>query len=201
MNNPQNPAHRMNASCILLAAGEGSRMGTPKWKLEMPDGESFLRYLTRSYTGCGISTVVVTNSQDARAVQSECLPEVKIAINPSPGKGRLFSLICGIKQIPGDTPCFMQNIDNPFFCTTIVEQMLEKILLFDVVLPEHKGKGGHPVLLSPNALRNISACPPPYPVLREYLASMNTCRIAVDDPAVLLNINTPEAYIQFRATP
>ena len=191
----------MNASCILLAAGKGSRMGIPKWKLEMPDGESFLQYLTRSYTGCGISPVVVTNSRDALAVQSECQPEVKIAINPSPDKGRFFSLICGVKQIRADTPCFIQNIDNPIFCIGILEHMLEKIPFFDVVLPEHKGKGGHPVLLSPDALRKIATFPPPYPVLRDYLATMNTCRIAVDNPAVLLNINTPEAYSQFRATP
>lgn len=201
MKKPQFPGNQMNACCILLSAGRGSRMGMPKWSLEMPDGENFLQYLTRSYTSCGISTVVVTKSQDARAVQSECLPEVIIAINPSPEKGRFFSLLCGIKQIPNHKPCFIQNIDNPFFCNATWEKMLEQLSSFDAVIPEYHGKGGHPVLLGPDALNGIRTYHPPYPILRDYFATLNTIRMPVDDPTVLLNINTPEVYARFRATP
>lgn len=69
----------------------------------------------------------------------------------------------------------------------------------DVVIAAHQGEGGHPVLLSRPLvarLADVAQAAPAEDTLSEFLDAHAERRRYVDaqDPAVLVNINTPDAY-------
>ncbi|MFW5707290.1 MAG: nucleotidyltransferase family protein [Bacteroidota bacterium] len=185
---------------IILAAGNSSRMGMPKWKLALPGGDTFLGYIARRYLEAGILPVAVVSQGSANAVRNDCMAEGLITVeNPLPEKGRMYSLQCGLQAVHAPACCFIHNVDNPFFSGPVISAMLAHLKDYDYVIPEIAGRGGHPVLLSSSLLIEILKCKHPLPVLRDYLKGFNGLRWPVSEHGILLNINTPGAYHEFLA--
>lgn len=187
---------------IILAAGLSSRMGTPKWKLAMPSGETFLEYILREYSRAGVAPVVVVNDQQEGLLSREMLPEnLQIAVNPHPEKGRMYSLRCGLQKIKDTGPCFVHNIDNPFVSSSLIQKMTGALEGYDYLVPVYNEKGGHPLLINEKLARAVVKCPEPLPVLRDFLKNFNEYRMDFPDERILFNINTPEQYRAFLSTP
>jgi molybdenum cofactor cytidylyltransferase len=192
--------HKVHYS-IILAAGNSTRMGMPKWSLKMPGGDTFLNYIATGYLRSGITPVVVVSSGDKASLEKESLPAQLIRVeNPYPEKGRMYSLQCGLQIIHQPACCFIHNIDNPFVSGPLLSDMPEKLQDYDYLIPEYQGRGGHPVLISPFLFGEILQCKQPLPVLRVFLKNFNGLRLPVSEPFILLNINTSEDYQKFLST-
>src|SRR6185503_16905624 len=81
---------------IILAAGDSTRMGSPKALLLTPDGRTFVAAIVETFAAAGISDIVVVTGRDHDRIV-EALADAqpvppRIARNPNPSHGQLSSL-------------------------------------------------------------------------------------------------------------
>jgi molybdenum cofactor cytidylyltransferase len=185
-------------SVIILAAGNSGRMGSDKAQLPAGNGFSFAGKLVKGFSEFGVHPIVVVVNKNIDL--SELNPaQIIITLNEHLEKGRSWSILQGMKDVPGYCPCFLQNIDNPYLENELMDLLLDSVKPDSYVVPVYQGKGGHPVLLGGqivNCLKNLNDLPD----FRKVLKQFNRIEVAYCDERILLNINTPAEYEQFIKT-
>jgi molybdenum cofactor cytidylyltransferase len=185
-------------SVIIPAAGNSVRMGSDKAMLMHINGETFASRMVQNYSSFGAMPVVlIVNNQFAQEdLKSKRLIHV---LNEHVDFGRSYSIFIGIKQVPQDFACFIQNIDNPFFETALLERMLEQSENDGFVLPVYNGRGGHPVLLGKNVVSYIQGLNE-MTDFRDVLKKFKRITLPYENERILWNINTPGEYERFLIT-
>lgn len=183
------------AAAIILAAGESSRMGQPKWQLPFDQKQCFLEALISVYREAGFRRIVVVMNRgqlhefSIRTAASSCM----LIENNNPGEGRLRSVELGISAIGDCSRTFLQNIDNPFTTTDLIRQMVQLSDTADYVVPVCKEKRGHPLLIG-QAVINMLKTGHPDCDFRNLLREFSCTELHYHDPRIHININTPEIY-------
>ena len=135
-------------SAIILAAGKSSRMGIPKLFLKFDEENTFIEHIVNDYQsfGCKEIVIVVNNIGNDYLNKSKIpfLDNVKIVINKHPDWHRFYSLKIGAKNLFGDLPVFIHNVDNPYVSPTVLKKLIKHSDKADYISPEFDGKGGHP---------------------------------------------------------
>ena len=112
-------------------------------------------------------------------------------MNEFSDEGRFLSIKKGLSII-GDTPVFIQNIDNPYVDGTLMNRMQKLLKPKTYVVPQFNGLGGHPVLIS-SAIANAIKLEKKNDVdLRKYLNHFQKIIYPCSSEQILLNINTQE---------
>lgn len=183
------------AAAIILAAGESTRMGHPKWQLPFDQKQCFLEALISVYREAGFRRIVVVMNPGQlhkfsflNAARSCILIE-----NNNPGEGRLRSVELGISAIGDCSRTFLQNIDNPFTTTDLIRQMLSLRETADYVVPVCNEKRGHPLLIG-QAVINMLKTGHPDCDFRNLLIGFSYTELHYQDQHILIDINTPEIY-------
>ncbi|NCU32177.1 MAG: hypothetical protein EOM23_04430 [Candidatus Moranbacteria bacterium] len=191
----------MQFKTIILAAGLSTRMGISKLGLIIDGQDNFLSFLVRSYRSLNAKEIFVVGSftpeqfYDMQEVLT--LDDFTFVHNPEPEKGRFLSIKLGLEVACDSCPVFLHNVDNPCFNSLLMKQMVEKADGYDCVVPIHKGKGGHPVLLMPSLFPKIlSQTENDFP-LNQILKKSNRLMIETDWPGIHVNINTGRDYMEF----
>jgi len=184
-------------SVIILAAGNGSRIGQSKAFLTHPTGELFVSYLVSVYVQSRadqICVVIQDRDQDQfRQVLTGVSQTVRICVNAAPQRGRMSSVQTGLQTIPDHHYVFVQNVDNPFCTLQWIEQLLAPPMFSGTRIPWCEAGGGHPVLISPNVCQGIRSALPDA-VLRDIISQFPTSHIPISDFKIRANINTPDDY-------
>ena len=112
--------------------------------------------------------------------------------------GRTASVQAGLAAIPPDRDVLFWPVDHPFVRARTVDALLsarETDLLGVWFIPTFEGRGGHPVLWRPSVRGDIFDLRPDAP-LRALLPEFGpqVRRVAVDDPGVVANVDTPEQF-------
>lgn len=176
----------------MLSGGASSRMGRPKALLTL-EGETFLGRLCRLFAeaGCGSIAVVVG------AHAAEIAPHVPAGVTPviAEGwtRGMRASLAAGLRSLPPG-PVLLTHVDRPIVRSATLAALWSAAQAAPErpIVAHHDDRPGHPVVL-PAALRPRLIEPDDRP-LRDLLQAASPVAVAVDDPGVLLNINTPADY-------
>lgn len=188
-----------NFSVIILAAGKSERMGVPKLGLKFDENMLFAEKILESILEIEpMECVIVVNHQGLELVNSgkvRISDKVKIVLNDDPDKGRFYSLQCGLKSLNSRRNILITNIDNPFINKDICLKMLRQINDCDYIYPVFNGKGGHPLLINKTVAEGILLQDNTQMNLKEFLKSYRKKTNNVSDQKVLININTPEDYI------
>jgi molybdenum cofactor cytidylyltransferase len=179
---------------VVLAAGRSARMGTPKALVELDD-RPLLEHLLMPPLLREFDDVVVVLGHHAEALR----PVVersgyRYVVNPDPDRGRTGSVQFGLSTVrAGMCAIFVQPVDCPIILLETYLTLAEAITSFDVVIPSHHGKHGHPPLISAELFPRIMAAEPDEP-LRGLLRGPDVRRryVEVDDPGVLVNVDCPE---------
>ncbi|MFN8524695.1 MAG: nucleotidyltransferase family protein [Chloroflexota bacterium] len=193
---------------LLLAAGSSSRMGSPKALLPWVGG-TLIEYAVRQLAAAGCSEIVVVLGVEAdrvgRAVPD--VPGVRVTqvVNQDLEAGRSGSVRLGAGVISGAAGVVViQSIDQP--CpAAVVEQLCRAVELGPclVAIPVHGGRRGHPLVVSGALLSDLRAVREETlglrGVVRAHMDKVST--VAVDDDAVLLNLNDLETYERARQRP
>ena len=191
---------KKDCSALILAAGNSSRMGTPKFLLKMPDGTSFLESLAHQYADFGCAEIVVVLSQKGLQLikdKPQNLPsQIQIVINTHIEFGRFYSIKTGLKQLNTES-VFIHNIDNPYANKNVLEQIYKAKLEGEFIKPILNGKGGHPVLISKSVCNYLLNEKNNDQNFKLFLDSFPTKKVKVKDDTVLLNINTYDEYLEF----
>lgn len=185
---------------VLLAAGASRRMGQPKALLQL-GGQTLLARVTRTAEQAGAQTfsavVGPPHGLEIRAAHTPSFsPHDFIwAWNDQPERGMLSSVQAGLRHLPdGVLGALIWPVDIPFVAVTTVRALLGANLS-QLIIPVHRGRGGHPLWL-PRALFGETLSLPPEEGLRALRNRHPPLRFEVEDEKVLHDLDTPEDLAQ-----
>lgn len=181
---------------LVLAAGNSLRFGSDKRRSLLGDGETLLRRSLECYRQAGLQVVLCLSdrredddlAREFAATDVDCMRCARAAA------GMGATLAEGALRCGGAPGVFVALADMPIVEPTTL-QRLECALARDrIVYPVYRGERGHPVLFGADflcELQRLDGDRGASLLLRRYAGR---CReIAVDDPGVILDADTPEA--------
>lgn len=185
---------------ILLAAGESSRMGQLKALLPWRN-TTLLEHQLRSLLDGGVQWVVVVVGHDADRLKPiiEAVEGASWTLNNDYLQGKTTSLKAGVAALAGQpiSDVLLLNVDQPRNADT-VRRLLERhqASSFRITIPTYGGKGGHPILIAAELLPELAEIEEESQGLKAVVRrhAEATERYELDDPSVLLDLNTPEQY-------
>jgi molybdenum cofactor cytidylyltransferase len=186
-------------SAIILAAGASQRMGYPKALLRYR-GQTFLGTIVVACRAVGIArAVVVLGPDEGKVLQEVDLQGTTVLRNPDPASGPLASLQLALARVLNHPveAVLVWHVDRPHVSLTTIQALVERFGQGqpDIVLPVHGGRRGHPVLFGRRVFGELLNTP--QQAGARAVVHADPARVAavpVDDPAVVEDVDTPEAY-------
>jgi CTP:molybdopterin cytidylyltransferase MocA len=203
---------------ILLAGGRSSRMGTPKGLVEYHGRLWLFEQLSRFAAASGKEAVIVLGYHQEqyyeripwlRAARDESSVQfglaVSVVVNKTPELGQFSSLQCALPfLLEGDrSGAFILPVDVPGPQREVYDRLGAAFNgKLDVIIPQYRSKGGHPVLLSRRFLSRLTSLSAANNEARldkqiRVISQERVGRVEVSDPQVCLNINTLEEFRAF----
>lgn len=153
---------RMRIGAVLLAAGQGSRLGNlPKALLQLQGVPLINRHLI-ALSGAGVDEVVVVTGFYHEQVEPlvEQFP-VQIVRNLDPGAGQPSSVRLGIQTLGEKFDAvIMMLCDQPLVSADDITTLIaafKKRLYGEIIIPQVNGARGNPIVLSGAAISQILA--------------------------------------------
>lgn len=189
----------MDTAALVLAAGESSRMGRPKALLDW-GGTPLLQHQVDQLVEAGCDPIVVVVGARAQQVRARLRrgSRCRVVENAAYRSGRASSVRVGARALPDAVDAVVvASVDGPLTATTVRALMDERAHGgAAIVVPRHEGRNGHPALFGGELLgelREVTEAGEGLRTLRRAHADATTF-LDVDDPRVLLNLNTPDEY-------
>lgn len=183
------------AAAIVLAAGEGRRMGGPK-ALLVVDGLTLVERHVARLREVGVPEIVVV----VRPAVAPAIARAGVRAVVATTCSQACSLAAGLAALrPGGTVLVTPVDAVPAEPATIAELLARRAGAI-AATPERDGAGGHPVLVDAAALAAVYAPPAcdeprhaPAPPLRTFLRELGDRRrkVSVTDPAVHVDLDLP----------
>jgi CTP:molybdopterin cytidylyltransferase MocA len=187
-------------AAIVLAAGMSKRMGAPKALLPI-DGQAMLERVLATLEQSRVfeHVIVVTGHEPNQLQRILTRHRVAIAHNADFERGEMISSIkTGLRALAGNIDAAMIVLcDQPMVKAATLVELVEswRARRPRVLLPTYHGKRGHPVILAASGFAEIISLPPQATLKTYTLAhASETCALAVDDEAVVRDIDTPADY-------
>lgn len=138
----------MRIVAIVLAAGEGRRVGGPKALLRL-GGETFLRRVCSLVARPGVEAVLAVTGAEAERVRREGdAPDgVELIVNASWRGGMLSSVCCGLDRAEalGAQAVLLQPVDSPFAEPATIDAVCAALRQgAAIAVPTFGGRRGHP---------------------------------------------------------
>jgi molybdenum cofactor cytidylyltransferase len=190
------------AECLMVAAGSSTRMDS--WKMMLPWGRSTIveHSVRTALKVCARLILVVGFRADELIGVFKDWPQVEVVRNPDYQAGMFCSVQAGVKVV-ADGAFFLALADMPGVPEAVYGDLLNWHTrlspTFDPmegaygIIPQFKGKKGHPLLLSPRMRARILRADVSK-TLRDVLAEVPTVIVPVDEPGILHDIDTPADY-------
>ncbi len=191
-------------AAVILAAGESTRMGTPKALLADADGRSFVARIAQTFGDAGLDQLVVVTGRhhDAivHALAADGLSDrVSCVRNPDPSRGQISSLWVGLDAVmrPELDAVLMTLVDVPMVRASTVRAVIDgwRQSRAPIVRPAIGDRHGHPVLFDRAVFDELRRAP-----LDEGAKAVvhahagGVINVDVDDEACLIDIDTPGDY-------
>lgn len=195
---------------VILAAGESSRMGRDKALLPWPPTENqvlptqtFLSSAIHSLSAATDFVIVVAGKNESGLAPIVYANGASVVVNPDPARGQFSSLQVGLQEVlnRGRDAAIVTLVDRPPVSASTVQVLRDALEAAPqtiwAVVPEFSGKHGHPFIVGREMIERFLREPATgnarevehrYPQHIQYLA--------VNEPFVALNINTPEDYLK-----
>ncbi|MBT2730338.1 nucleotidyltransferase family protein [Bacillus sp. ISL-75] len=182
---------------IVLAAGYSSRANA--FKMTLPLGQmTVLEQTISKFEGLCSSVIVVAGFQ-AELIQEEMVKinnknaysfQIKFVHNEDFNQGMFSSIQKGCNEVT-ESSFFITPGDCPLVKKETVQLIAEH--KGNVVIPSFHYKGGHPIKLSSEVKQKILETNPESN-LRVVLGGFEKIYINVDDPGVIMDVDTPEDF-------
>jgi molybdenum cofactor cytidylyltransferase len=197
---PRDPdsADPLHIAAVLLGAGQGTRMGGGKMTA-MLGGKALIRHAAEAVEGAGISSFITVLGHNAESVRDALVGiDTVIVTNPDFANGMSTSLKAGLAAVPPSAAAILVVLgDMPSVTPVIINKLLASFAANQharAVVPTVGGQRGNPVLLSRAMFGDILQLTGDAGA-RKLLEATNEgiIEVPMDDAAVLLDVDTPEA--------
>jgi molybdenum cofactor cytidylyltransferase len=186
-------------SGIILAAGESTRMGSPKALLKIGD-KSFAQQIVDTLIASRVLDIVLVLGADAEPVQTQLnWFEGKTVINTEWEKGQLSSVLEGLRAVEQQDlhGVLVWPVDRPLVSRHVVVGMLHQFWTKHnkIVVPIYKGRRGHPVLFGKDLFHELEKAPLEVgarKVLQDH--PNDVLEYQTEEEGVVINIDSPEDY-------
>lgn len=153
---------RLRIGAVLLAAGEGARMGGVAKSLIRLQGVPLINRQLIALSGAGVDEVVVVTGHAREAVESQVQSfPVTLAYNPAYREGQQGSVRVGLAALNGNFDAvFIVLADQPLIGSADLTELIvafKKRPSGNVVIPVVQGQRGNPILLDGVARAQILA--------------------------------------------
>jgi molybdenum cofactor cytidylyltransferase len=201
---------------VILAAGESSRMGTDKALLpwppqaagQPPSKETFLSAAIRSLTLATDFILIVAGKNEADLAPIAYANGASVVTNPDPSRGQFSSLQIGLHEVlnRGRDAAVITLVDRPPLISDTVQLLRDAFESAPqdiwAVVPEVSGKHGHPYLVGRELIELFLQAPATASASEvQHRYQEHIQYVAVNDPFVAMNINTPEDYAALLTKP
>ena len=188
--------------CVMLAAGGSTRMDS--WKMMLPWGSSTIieHSVETALKVCSRVILVVGFRAGELIDVFGDKPRVEVVKNPDYQAGMFSSVQSGVRAA-AEGSFFLALADMPGVSAGIYRDLLEWSGRLNrgfaagqspyAVIPQFRGKKGHPLLLSEEMRARILQTDLSK-TLRDVLAEVPTVIVPADEPGILHDIDTPADY-------
>ena len=181
---------------LLLAAGEGKRLGTPKALLEV-DGELLVDRAARMLAEGGCTPVVVVLGACAGEVTARArLADAVVVVNDDWTSGMGSSLRVGLTALSelGAARAVVSVVDQPRVGSDVVRRLVSHPSGAPAVAAAYEGRQGNPVRLDASVWADVAAAAEGDVGARAWMRahSANVEVVACDDLGVDDDIDTAE---------
>jgi molybdenum cofactor cytidylyltransferase len=189
-------------AAILLAAGSSRRMGANKLLLDA-DGQPMVRRAAILCQSAGLSPIIAVLGHEVEQVaQALAGLQIVCVLNNNHATGMAGSLTAGLAALPVETEAVLVYLsDMPLVTSGDIENLCAAFAPEQgrvICIPVHEGRRGNPVLLGRQVfagLAGLSGDQGAKPFIQQH------DDLVVEVPCgtgVLMDIDTPEAYQNFR---
>lgn len=177
----------MKAVAVILATGDGSRVGCPEANLEYEKGRSFLRWLSSTFqkAGCSPLGVIRTGAEDVK----ERHPEAWLVEGPA-NDGLRTGIRAALDE--GADMVVIHPVERPAVRTSTIDKLIKSLDGTDGVVPDFEGAPGMPMVLRRAAAERVLSMDLPTPQM--LVQKLDMRRVPTRDPGVLVAIDSPESY-------
>jgi len=189
---------------VILAAGDSTRMGSPKALLLTPEGRTFVATIAQTFADAGIDDIVIVTGRDHDRI-TEALSEAslttrpRIVRNPNPAQGQLSSLLraMDVVVVPDTEAIVVTLVDVPMLKAETVRLVVAewKRTRAAIVRPAIGDRHGHPVIFDRGLFDELRAAPADVGakwVVRTH--AREVVNVPVDDQGCLVDVDTPADY-------
>lgn len=169
---------------IILAAGLSSRLPAYKLTQEVCGKPLLLHTLDTMLLFCNMIYIVTGHKHKQIEAMVQSYSNVVCVFNHVYEEGMFSSVKCGVSQVKDDF--FLVPADCPFVKSSTYALLLESSS--DVVIPSYQYKAGHPIKISYQLKLDIVNSLHPH--LRACLSEYNKIYVTVNDPYVLVDVDT-----------
>ena len=193
---------------VILAAGESTRMGTDKALLPWPPNPAGSARTSQTFLSAGIAAldpfsdmvIVVAGKNEAALAPIVYASGASLVRNPAPERGQFSSLQVGLQEVMshGRDAAMVTLVDRPPVGGGTLQALCAAFASAKekwAVVPEYDGKHGHPILLAREMIEVFLKAPATASARDiEHQYQQHIEYVAVGDPAVTLNVDTPQDY-------
>ncbi|QWE17552.1 NTP transferase domain-containing protein [Polynucleobacter sp. AP-Nino-20-G2] len=200
----------LRLAILLLAAGEGSRLGSYPKGLLMREGKTLIeRFAKATQSFKPVEFVAVTGfhveaiKAEVARVNLELSHKIQLIHNPHADRGQASSVRLGLETLHGQFDVLLIALsDQPEVGAAEIAQLLDQFSVRqegkEIILPIANGQRGNPILFSRQAIQNILALP--NMVCRPYMDAHEdqVHFMETENTAFVLDVDTPQDIQTFQ---
>jgi molybdenum cofactor cytidylyltransferase len=189
------------AAVVVLAAGDSSRMGKPKALLDW-HGRPLIEHVLATAREGGCMKLFAVLGKDADSIRKGAkLDGVTVLVNKHPEAGQVSSTRLGMENLDFSTDCcVVWPVDCPLVKASDVRALIDtyaktRANLMRILMPVHKGKRGHPMLVDigfRQPFMELKAGETARKVIDDNHTQVR--EVPTDNPGVLVDIDTITEY-------
>ncbi len=183
---------RIRPAIVIPAAGRGSRFGGPQHKLEQAfDGGTVLSATLRRAVQSQLPVVCVTTALLAPvAAQVLATRDVLVLSAGEAARGMGYSIAAGVAERSGASGWLVLPADMPLVDPNSLLAVASALEHHAVVYAQHRGRRGHPAGFAAELYSELVVLDGDEGA-RRLIARYPAHAVELDDPGVLLDVDTP----------
>lgn len=182
---------RFRPTIVVLAAGQGSRFTGPRHKLEQPLASgSVLGTTLRQALETQLPVVVVTTAGLVPVVADQMARrDIVVVSDAEARRGMGHSIAAGVSERASAAGWLVLPGDMPLVRPATLLKVAAAVEQHPIAYAQHKGRRGHPVAFGAELYSELVALSGDEGA-RRLIARYPACACEVDDPGVLVDVDT-----------